>query len=195
MSLDYSCIKGKNRHMKRENNNQESEHLTPREFVKTIVVAVLLSTLVLQVVRVSKVPSPSMVPTIQVGERLLIYRLVSDIERGDIIVFRPPDTYDTDKELYIKRVIGLPGEKVRIEGGKVYINGVELDEDYVKNTDELSFEEYTIPENEYFVLGDNRAGSFDSRYWNDKTVNIDEVYGKAVFSFSSGLSKLKKPKY
>ena len=126
-----------------------------------------------------------MEPTLVTQERIFInkftYRFgLEKIGRGDMIVFWSPQ--DPSKS-YIKRVIGLPGEFVSIERGTVYINGYELKEDYVpaKYRDEKSIAPQKVKPNHYFVLGDHRSSSNDSRAWGQ--VARDEIYGKAVFVY------------
>lgn len=129
------------------------------------------------------VPSGSMETTIMVDDRVVAFRLaylLSEPERGDIIVFRYPD----DESLnYIKRIIGLPGEIIEGRDGYVYINGEPLDEPYVAELLDNDFGPYTVPENCYFMMGDNRNWSEDSRYWINKYVNKDKILGKAIFKY------------
>lgn len=120
------------------------------------------------------IPSSSMYPLLEKGDQLLIKKMdASEIERGDVIVFYK------DNVLYIKRVIGLPGETVYIENGNVYINGCLLREDYVENKDTYNGQ-FIVPEDSYFVLGDNRVNSKDSRYWPESYVKADSIMGKAI---------------
>ena len=116
------------------------------------------------------------------GQRLLISKVTYNFhepERGDIIVFHPPHKPE-DSIPYIKRIIGLPGETIEITGGVVYINGSPLDEPYVKTPPFYTVTERTIPENEYFVLGDNRPVADDSH--NGWTVAREAIIGKAWLS-------------
>ena len=131
------------------------------------------------------VDGPSMNSTLHDGQQIVVNRVVYKLhtpERGDVIVFYPPNN---GKEEYIKRIIGLPGESVEIKDGVVYIhkkNGVvlRLAEPYIAERARLSFEGDVIPENEYFVLGDNRNNSSDSRAgW---TVPFENIIGKAWLS-------------
>lgn len=119
-----------------------------------------------------------MSPRIASGEFVLIntiaYRMHAPA-RGDIIAF---DHDNPGPELYIKRIIGMPGDRVRIDRGTVYVNGSRLDEPYVRYPDGRSFPEVTVPANDLYVLGDNRADSDDSRFWG--FVPEDAVLGKAV---------------
>jgi len=130
-----------------------------------------------------KVEGTSMMPSLDDQERIFVnkfvYRLES-IQRGDIVVFRYPR--DTSKS-YIKRVVGLAGDHIRIEGGAVYVNGVALNEDYVPSVyaDQRSMENVVVPENSFFVLGDHRSMSNDSRDFGPVPSNF--IYGKAVFGY------------
>lgn len=141
------------------------------------------------------VPSPSMVPTLEMRDRFienkLIYRF-REPRRGEIIVFEPPEAavppgYRRDD--FVKRIVGLPGETINIRSGKIYIsNGrdgeeVLLPEPYVEphRMDHLSFGPFVLGEDEYFVLGDNRRESRDSRYWG--AVPRKSISGKAFWRF------------
>jgi signal peptidase I len=130
-----------------------------------------------------KVEGTSMMPGLEDQERIFVNKFVyrwEPIERGDIVVFRYPR--DTSKS-YIKRVIGLAGDHIRIENGEVYVNGRALDEDYVPSdyADARSFGEIVVPSSSYFVLGDHRTMSNDSRDFG--SVNERYIYGKAVFGY------------
>jgi signal peptidase I len=130
-----------------------------------------------------KVEGTSMMPSLDDQERIFVnkyvYRL-EPIQRGDIVVFRYPR--DPSKS-FIKRVIGLAGDSIRIEAGEVYVNGIALEEDYVPAaySDQRSYAEIVVPPNSYFVLGDHRTMSNDSRDFGP--VNIGYIYGKAVFGY------------
>lgn len=131
------------------------------------------------------IPSGSMEHTIQPGDRLIGNRLayvVREPERGDIVIFRWPDN---EKELFVKRIIGLPGETITIEDAMIYVDGVLLEEDYLKEEWIVDNGPYTfeIPEDSYLVLGDNRNNSKDARYWNNTYVKEDKILGKAVFRY------------
>lgn len=146
----------------------------------------------------AKIPSESMEKTIMTGDRIFGFRLAyginidfmgleyshkfKDPERFDIMIFKYPDD---ESQLFIKRVIGLPGETVNIVDGKVYINGSEepLDDSFTPEMPVGSFGPYTVPEDSYFVLGDNRNWSKDSRFWNNTFVRFDQIVGKAVFRY------------
>ena len=130
-----------------------------------------------------KVEGTSMMPSLEDQERIFVNKFVyrlEPIERGDIVVFRYPR--DPSKS-YIKRVIGMAGDKIRIDGGQVYVNGQALDESYVplEYTDTRSYPESVVPAESYFVLGDHRSMSNDSRDFG--SVNQSFIYGKAVFGY------------
>jgi signal peptidase I len=130
-----------------------------------------------------KVEGVSMMPGLEDQERIFVNKFVyrwEPIERGDIVVFRYPR--DTSKS-YIKRVIGLAGDHIRIEDGQVYVNGKAQDEDYVPSeySDDRSYPEVVVPANSYYVLGDHRTMSSDSRDFGP--VKDRYIYGKAVFGY------------
>jgi signal peptidase I len=130
-----------------------------------------------------KVEGTSMMPGLEDQERIFVNKFVyrwEPIQRGDIVVFRYPR--DTSKS-YIKRVIGVAGDRVRIENGQVFVNDEALGEDYVPSEydDARSYPEVTVPPNSYFVLGDHRTMSNDSRDFGP--VNERYIYGKAVFGY------------
>lgn len=131
------------------------------------------------------VPSGSMEDTIPKPSRIISLRVsywFSDPERGDVILFDPPDG---SEYCYVKRVIGLPGETILIRDGRVYIDGAErpLEEHYLKEAPLGDFGPYEVPEGCYFVLGDNRNDSSDSRYWNNPYVPRENIYAKAVIGY------------
>jgi len=130
-----------------------------------------------------KVEGTSMMPGLEDQERIFVNKFVyrwEPIERGDIVVFRYPR--DTSKS-YIKRVIGVAGDRIRIENGQVYVNGEALDEDYVPTdyADARSYGEVVVPPHSFFVLGDHRTMSNDSRDFGP--VNERYINGKAVFGY------------
>lgn len=150
--------------------------------IKDIFICVLIAFLINKFVFMfAFVPTGSMKPTIMEKDRIIVDKiglLFHPIERGDIIVFESPIKNENEK-LLVKRVIGIPGDTVRIDGGKVYINNELLDEEYVYYPDEQSMEEVRILDNQYFVLGDNRSNSYDARYWEDKTIDKKSIVGFA----------------
>ena len=117
------------------------------------------------------------------GSRIIINRLAylsEDPQRGDIIAFYFPDDGES---LYLKRIVGLPGEKIEGVDGMIYINGKPLSEDYIREQINEDFGPYVVPEDSWFVMGDNRNNSLDSRYWEDKFVERDEIVGRAEIEY------------
>ena len=153
-----------------------------RDLAFSVLLAIILIVFIYQPV---KVEGTSMMPALVNDERIFInkftYRFGSGtISRGDLVVFFFP--LDRSKS-YIKRVIGLPGDTVQIDRGAVYVNGEPLDEPYVPDEfrDRQSTPAATVPADSYFVLGDHRSSSNDSRAWG--TVGRRDIYGKAVFVY------------
>jgi signal peptidase I len=126
------------------------------------------------------IPSESMVPTLNVGDKLMVTRVydTSKIERGDIIVFYS----DELNEILIKRVIGLPGDYIKIHEGIVNINGEDIKEDYIKNNEEFDGT-FDVPNNKFFFLGDNRNRSNDARRWINPYIDASKIQGKARIKF------------
>jgi signal peptidase I len=164
---------------------------TIREYFESIVIAVILALFVRTwVVQAFKIPTGSMENNLLIGDHLLVNKFVfgptlgaaerallpiRDVGRGDIVVFKYPDEPERD---FIKRVIGLPGETIELRAKKVYVDGKPLDEPYVHFLEPASdaqeitsfdvrerYGPVTVPPNQYFVMGDNRDNSQDSRYW------------------------------
>lgn len=138
-----------------------------REAAETIVLAVVLFLLLQLVVRNFRILGDSMLPTLETGQFVLVERVsywFSAPRRGDVVIFEYPRAPQED---FIKRIIGLPGETVEIEGGSVYINGNLLVEPYLAGQPTLTYRpiRLTLGPDEYFVMGDNRAASSDSRSW------------------------------
>ena len=180
---------GRGRRSRKARREREEAHSAKAEalsWVKTIVVALLLALFINKVLIVNAtVPTGSMENTIMPDDRIVANRLsyvMGDPERGDIVVFRYPDD-PTGKTLYVKRVIGLPGDTVSVFEGIVFINGVMLTEPYVKEEAYGDFGPYTVPEGCYFMMGDNRNNSLDSRYWQNTFVEQDDLLGKVVFRY------------
>ena len=127
-------------------------------------------------------PSQSMHPTLETGDRIFVGRDQNyQPQRQDVIVFHPPENLKeldpSPADYYTKRIIGLPGETVTIQGGIVYINGTPLVEDYLAENPDYEFKIPVIPADQYFVLGDNRNDSFDSHIWG--MLPRENIYGKA----------------
>jgi signal peptidase I len=150
------------------------------DLLETIVLAVVLFFAINTVSARVRVDGFSMVPTLQNGEYVLVNRLAyrnSLPERGDIIVFESPQVSDLD---LIKRVIGLPGDTVRISGGQVWVNDQVLDEPYIAAAPVYN-NSWNVPEGNLFVLGDNRNDSSDSHAWG--FLPIENVIGKAILIY------------
>ena len=169
------------------------------DYIKMIIIVVVVVLVVNNVVLINaKIPSESMENTIMTGDRIFGFRMAyglnfdlfgkhishqtKDPERFDIVIFKFPDD---ESQLFIKRVIGLPGETVTIKDGKVYINDSEepLDDSFGAETPVGDFGPYKVPEGSYFMLGDNRNHSRDSRYWINSFVEKDKILGKAVLRY------------
>ena len=172
-------------------------------YVKLIVIVVAITLVINNVVLINaKIPSPSMEKTLMVKDRLFGFRLAyginlnlfgyeisekfKDPERFDIVIFKYPDD---ESRLFIKRVIGLPGEVVEIKDGKVYIDGspTPLDDSFIPEKMIGSYGPYTVPANSYFMLPDRLCliGRMkrDSRSWKNKFVRFDQLVGKAIVRY------------
>lgn len=154
-------------------------------FIPAAAIALFLNTVVLAN---SFVPSPSMEPTIMTGDRIMGFRLsylADSPQRGDVVIFRYPDN---EKKNYVKRVIGLPGDRVVIDQGQVYINDVILEEDYLNEEMEKGpRQEFLVPADSYFVMGDNRNNSDDSRRWQNTYVKKEKIMAKVMFKYFPGI--------
>jgi signal peptidase I len=185
---------------------------TVREYFESIVIAVILALFIRTfIVQAFKIPTGSMENNLLIGDHLLVNKFVlgptasslerallpvADVRRDDVVVFKYPEEPDRD---FIKRVIGLPGETVEVREKKVYINGKALDEPFTHFLDPIGsaseFHEVTsidvrerygpvtVPANQYFVMGDNRDNSQDSRYWG--FLPRDYIKGKALVIYWS----------
>ncbi|MCI6887751.1 MAG: signal peptidase I [Lachnospiraceae bacterium] len=162
------------------------------EWVKIIVSAALIAfVLNTFIIANSEVPSGSMENTIMTGDRVIGSRLAylfDEPERGDIVIFRFPDN---EKIYYVKRVIGLPGETVDIIDGQVYINDEPLDEPYLREPmvpeAPMHFE---VPEDSYFMMGDNRNYSLDARRWKNTYVKRDKLIARVLFRYFPRIGKI-----
>ena len=190
---------------------REFRKSTLREYFESIVIAVILALFIRTfVVQAFKIPTGSMENNLLIGDHLLVNKFVfgpsassveqavlplGTIRRGDVVVFKYPEEPERD---FIKRVIGLPGEAIELRQKKVYVNGTPLDEPYVhfleppgshaaSEITSLDVRErygpVTVPSNHYFVMGDNRDNSQDSRYWG--FLPRDYVKGKALIIYWS----------
>ncbi len=180
------------------------------EGIKTVGLSVVLAIGIRQFVAEARyIPSGSMLPTLQINDRLIIDKLgykFGDPKRGDIVVFNPTEALSTTyKDAFIKRIVGLPGEKLEVKNGRVYVNGRPLEEKYVASEFDpaapingnsqhqqtevndcppnMRFLErpQTVPPDSYLVMGDNRQHSYDSRCWG--FVPRENIIGRAIFRF------------
>lgn len=155
------------------------------DWIKIIAIAVAVAILFNTFIIINSiVPSGSMETTIMTGTRMIGFRLsylFSEPKQGDIVIFKFPDD---EKQIFVKRVIGVPGDTVEIIDGVTYVNGEVLDEPYLNEPPiENSFGPYVVPEDSYFVMGDNRNHSRDARYWENTYVKKKAILAKAVFSY------------
>lgn len=167
------------------------------EFVYPIIIALVVAVLLKSFVFANaQIPTGSMLNTIHQGDKVIASRLAyefGDPERYDIMIFRFPDAVaqGNNKEYYVKRVIGLPGETVNITDGIVFVTRtdgttIQLEDDYVTACEPTgSYGPYVVPEDSYFVLGDNRNNSMDSRFWaSTNFVKKELAVGKVIFRYS-----------
>lgn len=176
--------------MKNNNSNKSHNHFFTKFlkeiffYSRVILTALIIAFAVNNYIAVNaKVPTGSMETTVMTGDRIIINRLAYISEppkRGDIISFYFPDN---EKKNLLKRIIALPYETIEGKDGIIYINGEPLEEDFTSVVFQEDFGPYTVPEDCYFVMGDNRNNSFDSRYWIHKFVPFDSIVGKAEFSY------------
>lgn len=186
------------------------------EYAKAIGFALILALFIrAYFVQAFKIPSGSMIPTLLIGDHLLVNKflygteipfsndkilIIRKPERGDIIVFRFPHEPDRD---FIKRIIAMEGDTIEIKNKNVYVNGAKLNEPYIQHTDIYVITGgreprdnsalQTVPKDMYFVMGDNRDQSFDSRYWG--FVHANDIRGKAFILYWSWDSVEKFPRF
>lgn len=151
-----------------------------RDILFAVAIAIFIVIFVIQPV---KVEGTSMQPQLADQDRIFVNRFIyrfAEIDRSDVVVFWYPQDH---RKSFIKRIIGVPGDRIEIRRGLVYLNGALLDEPYLKSEfrDFRSFGEVIVPEGKYYVLGDHRNSSNDSRNWG--FVERPLIYGKAVFSY------------
>ncbi len=157
-----------------------------KELLITLIIAVLIA-MVLKffIIDSCKILSGSMEPTLVKDDRILVFKLAyvfGEPQRGDIIIFDPPDEVDQGVE-YIKRIIGLPGDTIEVSNGMIYINGEPYEEDYIAEEPTYEFGPVTVPEGEYFVLGDNRNRSADAHVWSYPFISLDDIQAKAICQY------------
>ena len=186
--------------------NKEKIKSKVHEYVEAIIIAILIAVVVRTfIVQAYKIPSRSMVPTLLVGDHLLVNKFIygvkvpffrktiipiTDPQKGDIVVFIYPNDRDKD---YIKRVIGISGDRIEIKNKIIFINGKQYSDSYGIYSDNITypasmqprdnFGPVTVPPNSLFVMGDNRDESADSRFWG--FVDLKDVEGKAFIIYWS----------
>ncbi len=152
-----------------------------REIVETIALTILIFLAIHFTVQNYQISGPSMQNTLHTGQFVLVNKvayLFHAPERGDVVVFHEPDQPDRD---LIKRVIGLPGDTIKLDGTNVWVNGTQLNEPYITRKDNFIAETVTVPANDFFVMGDNRPVSEDSRVFG--FVPKDYIVGKAILVY------------
>lgn len=157
-------------------------------YVKIFGVAAVIAFVVSRGIIVNaQTPTDSMENTIMRGDRYFGFRLAymfDEPQRQDIIIFKFPDN---EKEIFVKRIIGVPGDVVEIKDDIVYVNGEPLDEPYLKEAMKLHQNmTFIVPDESYFVMGDNRNISNDARYWKNTYVRKDQIIGKAMVKYYDG---------
>lgn len=182
----------------KENTQEEQKKSTAKEtidFLTPIIIALIIAIILkLFVFANAVVPTGSMLNTIQKKDHVIASRLsyvIDDPQRYDIIIFKAPDDYyDNDTTTYyVKRIIGLPGETVQIINGKALVTKtdgttIETDDTFITNCVPTGdFGPYVVPENSYFVMGDNRNDSLDSRYWRHTFVDKKLILGKVKYRY------------
>ncbi len=183
-------------------NTQRQERSLFREWAEAIIIALLLALFIRTfVVQAFKIPSGSMLPTLKIGDHLLVNKFIYGVKlpftgttlipweeptRGDVVVFRFPKDRSTD---FIKRVVGTPGDTVTIRDKKVYINGKQVADPHaffskpLLQSPMIDYGPVTVPKGSLFVMGDNRDNSYDSRFWG--FVKEQDVLGKAFILYWS----------
>ncbi len=165
-----------------------------RQYAEAFIIAIVLALAIRTfVVQAFKIPSGSMLPTLQIGDHILVNKFIywfTDPQRGDIIVFKFPQDEGRD---FIKRAIALPGEKVEVRGKQVYVNEKPLQEPYAAHLDRAiqespfsprdSFGPVVVPPGQLFMMGDNRDYSMDSRFWG--FLDMKKIKGKAFIIYWS----------
>lgn len=155
------------------------------ELLEIVAVAFVLSWLLRTfVIEARKVPTGSMLPTIQLEDRLIVdkiyFKRFDEIKPGDVVVFHPPPEANATDD-YIKRVIGLAGDKVEIRNRVTYVNDQPLDEPYVTDPARYDYGPVIVPEDSIFVMGDNRNSSADSREWG--FLPVENITGRTLFCY------------
>ncbi len=160
-----------------------------QENIRLVAIALILALLIrIFVAEPRYIPSNSMLPTLHIGDRLVVEKLsylFHSPEKGDVVVFEPPEQLQSlgyrKDQVFIKRIIGKPGQIVSVKNGKVYINEQPLSEDYIAEPPAYQLMSVQIPQDEFFVMGDNRNDSNDSHIWG--FLPKQNIIGRAIFRF------------
>lgn len=165
-----------------KNENKKEKELKNKLYKNIVIYGlsmIVLAILYQYVVCANYIESGSMENTMMTQDIILSEKVtINDIKRYDIIIFAAPDK---PEESYIKRVIGMPGDTIVIDNGKVYANGKELDDSFIREPMKIApTQTFEVPKDSYFVLGDNRNSSYDSRYWNNPYVSKKSIKSKAL---------------
>lgn len=160
-----------------------------QENIRLVAIALILALLIRMFVAEPRyIPSNSMLPTLHIGDRLVVEKvsyLFQSPQKGDIVVFEPPEHLQSlgyrKDQVFIKRIIGKPGQIVSVNNGKVYINEQPMSEDYIAEPPAYQLVPVQIPQDEFFVMGDNRNDSNDSHVWG--FLPKQNIIGRAVFRF------------
>lgn len=185
------------------------------DYAKSILIAILIALFIrAYIIQAFKIPSGSMIPTLLIGDHLLVTKFIYGVKpplmenkilvmdkpkRGDIVVFKYPEDPNRD---FIKRVIAVEGDVIEGRDKKVYVNGMEIKEPYIRHSDSYihpkdldprdNFGPITVPKDKLFVMGDNRDQSYDSRFWG--FVDLKDVKGKALIIYWSWDSEQSRPR-
>ena len=160
-----------------------------QENIRLVAIALILAILIrIFIAEPRYIPSDSMIPTLHTGDRLVVEKVSYHFHpphTGDIVVFEPPEQLQSlgyrKDQVFIKRIIGKPGDLVRVNNGKVYINDRPLSEDYIAEPPDYQLVSVKVPEAEFFVMGDNRNDSNDSHIWG--FLPKQNIIGRAIFRF------------
>lgn len=172
-----------------ENNTWLRIWRSQQENIRLVAIALVLALLIrIFIAEPRYIPSNSMLPTLHTGDRLVVEKVSYHFhqpEKGDIVVFEPPQLLQSlgyrKDQVFIKRIIGKPGQKVSVNNGKVYIDDQPLAEDYIAEPPDYQLASVQVPDNEFFVMGDNRNDSNDSHVWG--FLPKQNIIGRAVFRF------------
>ncbi len=152
-------------------------------WIKTVIISLMFAFIISNfIILNANIPTGSMLNTIEINDRVFANRLsyiITEAKRGDIVVFEDND--ETSK-LLVKRIMALPNETIEIKNGNVLING-EVINDYTDIITNGEFGPFLVPEDHYFMLGDNRNNSHDSRFWNNKYISIKSIKGKVFLRY------------